>query len=80
MNRLAYRITSFPAEAIALAKQSVNNAELDLQKGLRDEAHLFQQILRTEAAQSRIKRFMEKGGQTREVKLRMGEIRTEFWS
>ncbi len=80
VNRLAYRIASFPAAAIALAKQSVNNAELDLQEGLREEAYLFQRTLRTEAAQERMKRFMENGGQTREVEMRMGEICTELWN
>ena len=80
VNRLAYRIASLPAEAIALAKQSINNAELDLQEGLREEAYLFQQTMRTEAAQERMKRFMEQGGQTREVELRMGEICTELWT
>jgi enoyl-CoA hydratase/carnithine racemase len=78
VNRLAYRIASFPAEAIALAKQSVNNAEMDLANGLREESYLFQQTLRTESAQQRMKHFMANGGQTREVEMRINEVCTEF--
>ena len=75
VDRLARRIASFPPEAIALAKQSVNNADdLPLGEGLREEAHLFQQTLRTEGAQRNMRRFLELGGQTREGELRVGEL------
>jgi enoyl-CoA hydratase/carnithine racemase len=75
---LAYRIASFPAEAIALAKEAVDNAERPLQDGLLEEAHLFQQTLRTAGAQRNMKRFFEIGGQTREGELRMGELCAEL--
>jgi hypothetical protein len=39
-------MASFPAEAIALAKQSVANAELPVEEGLRQEAWLFQRTIR----------------------------------
>jgi enoyl-CoA hydratase/carnithine racemase len=66
---LAYRIASFPAEAIALAKASVNSAELPTAEGLIEEAHFFNQSVATDAAQKRMKKFLELGGQTREVEL-----------
>lgn len=69
VERLAYRIASFPAEAIALAKASVRSAELPTAEGLIEEAHFFNQSVATDAAQKRMKKFLELGGQTREVEL-----------
>jgi enoyl-CoA hydratase/carnithine racemase len=74
VERLAYRIASFPAEAIALAKASVNAAELPTIEGLLEEAHYFNQAVATEAAQKRMKRALEFGGQTREVELEMADL------
>ena len=75
VDRLARRIASFPAEAIALAKASVNAAdELPLREGLIEEAYLFQQTLRIPEAQRRMRRFLEIGGQTRDGELRVGEL------
>lgn len=61
---LAYRIASFPAEAIAFAKASVNSAELPTVDGLIEEAHYFNQSVATDAAQRRMRKFLEVGGQT----------------
>jgi enoyl-CoA hydratase/carnithine racemase len=69
VDRLAKRIASFPGEAIALAKESVNAADLDLADGLVEEGFLFQKTIRTDAAQDLMRRYMERGGQTREVEL-----------
>lgn len=66
---LAYRIASFPAEAIALAKAAVGSAELPTVEGLLEEAHYFNQSVATDVAQKRMRRFLELGGQTREVEL-----------
>jgi enoyl-CoA hydratase/carnithine racemase len=75
VERLARRIASFPAEAIALAKASINAAdELPLREGLIEEAYLFQRSLRIPDAQRRMRRFLELGGQTREAELRVGEL------
>ena len=74
VERLAYRIASFPAEAIALAKQSVNAAELPTIDGLLEEAHYFNQTLATTAAQQRMARFLEAGGQTREAELTLDAV------
>src|SRR6185369_8934624 len=66
VDRLAHRIASFPAEAIALAKASVNAAELPTIEGLLEETHNFNRSLATDAAPARMARFLELGGQTRE--------------
>jgi enoyl-CoA hydratase/carnithine racemase len=71
---LARRIASFPVEAVRLAKESVDGAEQSLEDGLRDEAYLFQRLLRTEGAQTNMRRFLEIGGQTREGELKVGEL------
>jgi len=72
--RLAARIASFPAEAIALAKASVNAAELPLADGLVEESYLFQRTLRTPEAQRRMRRFLELGGQTRDVERAVADL------
>ena len=75
---LARRISAWPAEAIALCKASINNAEMPWEAGLLEEAHLFQQTLRTEGAQQNMRKAMAMGLQTREGELRMGELCREF--
>jgi enoyl-CoA hydratase/carnithine racemase len=70
VENLAYQIASFPAEAIALAKKSVQNAmELPIVEGLFEETALFAQSLTTGPARRRMRRFLELGGQTREGEL-----------
>lgn len=69
VERLAYRVASFPAEAIALAKEAVNAAELPTAQGLLEENHCFNRSVATPAARRRMARFMELGGQTREGEL-----------
>lgn len=65
VDELAKRIARQPAEAVALAKQSVRNAEdLPLRQGLLAEAQLFEQLLRTPEAKLAMTRFLELGGQT----------------
>ena len=71
---LAYRIASFPADAIALAKASVNSAELPTMDGLIEEAHFFNQAIATSGAQKRMAKFMEFGGQTPEVELDLNPL------
>ena len=69
VRRLAFRIASFPAEAIALAKAAVAAAELPTREGLLEEAHCFNQAVATAAARARMQRFLALGGQTRDVEL-----------
>ena len=72
VEELAYRIATFPAEAIALGKKSVQNAEeMSMTEGLWEETILFTQSIQSGPAQARMKRFIELGGQTREVELDM---------
>lgn len=78
VERLAYRIASFPAEAIAFAKASVNAAELPIIDGLLEEAHYFNQSIATKPAQKRMAKLMELGGQTREAELGMAELSDWF--
>ena len=72
VERLALRIASFPATAIALAKAAVNAADSTVEAGLIEEAHLFNLSLTTPEAQARMARFMEIGGQTPEVEKGIG--------
>jgi enoyl-CoA hydratase/carnithine racemase len=66
VDRLAHRVASFPSEAIALAKESVNASDLPLAEGLIEEGYLFQRSIRSDAAQRRMRRFLAEGGQTRD--------------
>jgi len=75
VTRLAYRIASFPPEAVALAKQSVNNADtMELTQALLEEQYLFQKLLRTSEAAPTMQRFLDAGGQTRDGELVVGEL------
>lgn len=74
VDALAARIASFPRDAVDLAKQSVNAAELPLEEGLVEEAYLFQRLLRSQGAQENMRRFLDLGGQTRDAELEMGEL------
>jgi enoyl-CoA hydratase/carnithine racemase len=78
VDRLARRIASFPAPAIAAAKRAVLAAEPDWTDGLLDEGYAFQQLLRTPEAQRAMRRFLERGGQTREGERRLGALCAEL--
>jgi enoyl-CoA hydratase/carnithine racemase len=67
VERLAFRIARFPADAITLAKASVAAAELPIHDGLLEEAHYFNQALATPSAERRMTWFLGAGGQTPEV-------------
>ena len=74
VERLALRIASFPAEAIALAKTAVDAAALPTEPGLLEEADCFNRSLGTAAARARMARFLELGGQTRAVEMDLGRL------
>ena len=74
VDALAARIALWPREAIALAKQSVNNADTQWNEGLLDEAYLFQKTLRTPGAPTNMRKALAMGAQTREGELRMGQL------
>ena len=71
---LAQRIASFPVEAVRLAKQAINSSEKEISEGLKDEAYLFQCVVRTEGAKRNMPKFMAMGGQTRDGELRIAEL------
>jgi len=74
VDRLARRIASFPAPAIAAAKRAVLAAEPSWERGLTLESHLFQVLLRTPDAPRAMKQFLASGGQTRDGEKRLGEL------
>jgi len=78
VDRLARRIAAFPAPAIAAAKQSVLAAEPDWNAGLVEESFAFQRLLRTLEAQNAMRRFLERGGQTRDGERRLGALCAEL--
>lgn len=78
VDKLANRIASFPAEAVRMAKQSVNHSDRPLMEGLFEEAYLFDQTLRTDGAKHNMRKFLEIGGQTRGGELRMGDLAGEL--
>jgi enoyl-CoA hydratase/carnithine racemase len=78
VERLAYRIASFPAEALRLAKAAVGAAELPTEAGLLEEAHLFNQSVATAEARKRMARFLELGGQTPDVELDLDDLVTRL--
>lgn len=75
----AKKIAGYPPVAVALAKQSVANADtLSLHEGLLEEAYLFQKTLRDPEAQRRMTRFIEIGGQTRAGELDLVNLLDEL--
>jgi len=71
---LAYRIASFPAESIAIAKKAVLTAmEQPLIEGLMEEAYLFNQACALPAAKERMNWFLQRDGQTREKELELSD-------
>jgi len=78
VSEFAKRIAGLREEAVRLGKAAVLAADLPLLDGLREEAFLFQQLLRTEDAQTYMQRFLEIGGQTPEGEMRMGELADEL--
>jgi enoyl-CoA hydratase/carnithine racemase len=78
VERLARRIASFPAHAVAEAKAAMARAEPDPVPGLQWEAHHFSKTLAEPETQRRMQRFFEIGGQTRERELELGEVVEEL--
>lgn len=74
VDALARRIASFPKEAIALAKESVDQAEGTTEAGLIEEAHNFNRTLALEEAQRRMKAFLASGGQDPVKELEIAEL------
>lgn len=78
VDRLATRIASFPPHAVAAAKASVLRAEREVVTDLLDEGDAFQQTLGGPGTQDAMRRFLEMGGQTPAVELRLGSVAGEL--
>lgn len=80
VDRLAKRIASFPRAAVREAKRSVRaSVDRNLEDGLKYESYLFQVLLRDSDAQPAMRQYLDAGGQTREVELRIGDVMGELF-
>jgi len=70
VQRLARRIASFPADAIARAKAALIAGEPEWDTGLAEESNQFDRCLASPEARARMEAFMANGGQTRETEAR----------
>lgn len=77
VSALAKRIASFPPQAVRLAKQAIHASALPLDEGLKVEAELFQTLMFTDDARTKMARFMQLGGQTREGERRVADLSAE---
>jgi enoyl-CoA hydratase/carnithine racemase len=73
VNRLAARIASFPAPAVARAKLAVDAGAPQFHRGLMEEAHLFSASLADPTSVQRMRAYMAADGQSRAVELRFEE-------
>ena len=78
VDRLAGRIASFPAHAVAAAKASVVRSELGVEGDLLAETIAFNATLASDETQHRMQRFMDAGGQTPEAERRLGALAGEL--
>ena len=77
---VATRIASFPPAAVREAKRAVNaSVERSLDEGLKYESYLFQVLLRDADAQPSMRQYLDAGGQTRDVELRIGSVMGELF-
>ena len=74
VSNLAYRIASFPREAIAATKQAMDYSDSTITQGLLEEEHLFNQTRVMPESQRRMAKFMASGAQTREGELALDSI------
>jgi len=80
VDRLAKRIASFPPAAVREAKRSVRaSVDRSLEDGLKYESYLFQVLLRDADAQPAMRQYLDAGGQTRDVELRIGDVMGELF-
>jgi enoyl-CoA hydratase/carnithine racemase len=78
VNKLAARIASFPAHAVAAGKASVLRADKDIVADLIAEGAAFQATLGGAGTREAMERFMASGGQSREGELRLGDLAGEL--
>ncbi len=78
VDRLAGRIASFPAGAVAAAKASVVRSETGVEADLLAESAAFNATLVHDDTHDRMQRFLDVGGQTPEGERRLGELAGEL--
>ncbi len=72
VDRLAARIASFPAPAVAAAKAAVDAGEAPTADGLREEHRLLRRALASPEATAAMEAFLAAGGQTRDYERDLG--------
>lgn len=80
VDRLARRIASFPAHAVAAAKACVVRSELDVEPHLLAEGNAFNGTLGGPGTREAMEHFLALGGQTAAGELRLGELAGELSS
>ena len=80
VDRLAGRIASFPANAVAAAKQIVLRSETGVDDDLIAETVAFNATLAHDETHDRMQRFLDAGGQTPEGERRLGDMAAELSS
>ena len=71
---LAERIAAMPAETVRLAKEAVDAAMPPVEPGLLVEGDLFNASVALPEARTRMREFLERGGQTRDVERSLGDL------
>ncbi|MEW6269158.1 MAG: enoyl-CoA hydratase/isomerase family protein [Thermodesulfobacteriota bacterium] len=75
---LAERIAAMPADAVRLAKAAVDAALASQEPGLLVEGDLFNESVALPEARARMREFLDRGGQTREVEMGIGTLLREL--
>jgi enoyl-CoA hydratase/carnithine racemase len=71
---LAERIAAMPADAVRLAKEAVDCALPPVEPGLLAEGDRFNESVALPGARQRMREFLERGGQTRDVERSLGTL------
>ena len=71
---LAERIAAMPAETVRLAKEAVDAAMPPVEPGLLVEGDRFNESVALPEARTRMREFLERGGQTRDVERSLGDL------
>jgi len=74
VERLAGRIASFPAHAVAAAKASVVRSEVGVEADLLAETIAFNATLASDETHDRMRRFLDAGGQRPDGERRLGQL------
>jgi enoyl-CoA hydratase/carnithine racemase len=77
VDALAFRISAWPAYAVALAKQAVGQADPGWRQGLMEEHALGMRTLRHPEAKRSLRLFLESGGETPTGEMRIADLTHE---